>query len=90
MKELESNTDRYDRRYKDLKPQTDLSDFNFVSYCSLSHHTKLGAYFPENNPILDILLACIKQSKVLDKAALRFKTPQKDLYSNKKQEGVKE
>lgn len=70
--------------------QSDLSEFGAVSYCSLPRQARLDQYFPKNNPILDILLACIKESEVLDKAALRFKTTQKDLYLNKKQEGVKE
>ena len=48
--------------------QSDLSEFGAVSYCSLPRQARLDQYFPKNNPILDILLACIKESEVLDKA----------------------
>jgi hypothetical protein len=77
-------TDKYSQKYKDLTNQSNLAHFGFVSFCPIPWQTKLDTYFPKNNPILEILLAYVKESEILDKTSLRFKTAQNDPYPNKK------
>lgn len=56
--------------YKHLKGQTNLSDFGFISACPLPPQQEkfkefeVDLFLPPGNPILQILLSCLKEPEV--------------------------